>query len=700
MTDEEYDQLARSLQLAAPSQLAASAQAPSASTPLLSGSPTQLAQNMPSVLPVSGAPGASSGPGSSRAAQGLTGILAPPAVTPAEDTTHVGQPGDLDRLIDYRIKQRTQDYNEDQSKLREAIHTLYQNVDATDEERNQAQRVTQAARVAPPFGQYQGLINQSKDDLDTPQFKQLQRDAYAATLMPGQTGLEQYTNLQMGPSYEALQQLGIEHPGITGKYATAPVFQPAAPPPAQKIQRALPVPGQTIDPATGKVVQAPASSIGLTTVRGTEFGEVDNPARGGYSEAGWNVGARGANLAGKDTEGIALPYAVLNKYGNTSDKDFISNFNSKYDVQVVDTKTGKVVSAPLVDYGPGAKTGAGIDMLWKTRESLGLPVNYSGNISYRVVPKGSALPDNTTASVAQTTQTTTPATAATAATAATGQFQTGTNPYQVFIKPIDRSKIRDPSVAGPRMNNQELMDWARSQTDDYATAMANAGAPITVEGYREQFAKYAESAQKFHDQKEDLKPIPQDWQDQFNSLSSLVSPTGTVGTDGKPTSQLDLALALRNKAAGHQLEPMNQDVRNYNAQQGHLVSPIARGVFSMKGTLNEFDMRQAQEGLPTLWDTPEGAAWKVNTIRQAARDQMRRIIQIAKSQYHDTSGLEAEYRRIFGAPKEAQEAGFTKTSGVLTANKPGAQTAAAPPAQNPRVPVQLSPEYVGISGSD
>src|SRR5215475_779039 len=157
MTDEEYDQLARSLQLAAPSQLAASAQAPSASTPLLSGSPTQLAQNMPSVLPVSGAPGASSGPGSSRAAQGLTGILAPPAVTPAEDTTHVGQPGDLDRLIDYRIKQRTQDYNEDQSKLREAIHTLYQNVDATDEERNQAQRVTQAARVAPPFGQYQGL---------------------------------------------------------------------------------------------------------------------------------------------------------------------------------------------------------------------------------------------------------------------------------------------------------------------------------------------------------------------------------------------------------------------------------------------------------------------------------------------------------------------------------------------------------------
>ena len=42
-----------------------------------------------------------------------------------------------------------------------------------------------------------------------------------------------------------------------------------------------------------------------TTVTGTEFGEVDNPARGGYTEANWNIGAWGDDLTGWDNQGVA-----------------------------------------------------------------------------------------------------------------------------------------------------------------------------------------------------------------------------------------------------------------------------------------------------------------------------------------------------------------------------------------------------------
>src|SRR4029077_17066731 len=117
-------------------------------------------------------------------------------------------------------------------------------------------------------------------------------------------------------------------------------------------------------PNTGKVVaqQAPASNIGLTTVRGTEFGQVDHPARGGYTEANWDKGAWGANLVDTKTPMVALPDLVLKNYGSPKDRNFGSNFNSKYEVHMVDPKNGNVVRASLGDVGPAAKTGAGIDM--------------------------------------------------------------------------------------------------------------------------------------------------------------------------------------------------------------------------------------------------------------------------------------------------------------------------------------------------
>src|SRR6266478_8407356 len=49
---------------------------------------------------------------------------------------------------------------------------------------------------------------------------------------------------------------------------------------------------------------------GWRHVTGSEFGEVDNPAHGGYTEANWNKGAGGANLAGWDTEGVSFKQSL------------------------------------------------------------------------------------------------------------------------------------------------------------------------------------------------------------------------------------------------------------------------------------------------------------------------------------------------------------------------------------------------------
>jgi hypothetical protein len=102
--------------------------------------------------------------------------------------------------------------------------------------------------------------------------------------------------------------------------------------------------------------------------RGTEFGEVDNPVYGGYTEAGWNKGAWGDSLSGWDTEGVALPHTP---YGTR--------------VEVRNPKTGVSTITTVKDRGPGAETGAAIDLLGGTRTKLGFERNFSGPIEYRIL---------------------------------------------------------------------------------------------------------------------------------------------------------------------------------------------------------------------------------------------------------------------------------------------------------------------------
>lgn len=114
----------------------------------------------------------------------------------------------------------------------------------------------------------------------------------------------------------------------------------------------------------------PSSQIGgnWTTGIGTEFGEVDNPAYGGYTEAGWNKGKWGDNISGWSTEGVALP-----------------NVPRGTVVEVRNPKTGATTTTIVKDAGPGAGTGANIDMLAGTRAALGLPRDFKGQVQYRIV---------------------------------------------------------------------------------------------------------------------------------------------------------------------------------------------------------------------------------------------------------------------------------------------------------------------------
>jgi hypothetical protein len=183
---------------------------------------------------------------------------------------------------------------------------------------------------------------------------------------------------------------------------------------------------------------------GFVDTVGTEFGEVDNPDYGGYTEPGWNKGAFGHSLTGWDNPGFALPTKVLKPYGYGT-KDFAANFNQNYEIQAYSPDTGKVVTGPLKDLGPSPGAKAGIDMLGGSRSALGLERNFSGPIQYRIVPKGTPTPESASLASANLSGSPTPlstqlgssaaTTAATAPAAATPAAAT-TDPVAQRIKAL------------------------------------------------------------------------------------------------------------------------------------------------------------------------------------------------------------------------------------------------------------------------
>jgi hypothetical protein len=705
MTDDQYAALAQKLGLASPSQLSSQA-----STPPDVPTPSQFAiSNTPAGTSVSaGRDTLNRFPTDQAGSQGLssaalTAVLAPDQTSLDSDS--------LNKAIDSSMQYHQQKAAQDQESLSKAVATLG-SLDSSDDERTQAHATIQSIPTVYNRGQDRDVLlnpmvtKMPGSVLSTdPNFlspdrypdERLQRAAFVANITPADdasTAALKQENLNTGPSWRALQDLGLQFPGSTSKYATAPVFQSAAPPPAQKIERAQPVPGQTIGP-DGKVVQAPASSTGLTTVRGTEFGQIDNPARGGYTEANWNVGAWGADISDTKTPLVALPVKVLGQYGNPGDADFAKNFNSKYEVQVTDPATGKVVVAGLGDKGPGASTGAGLDMTWATREGLGLKPGFSGNMSYRVVPKGSALPDNTTPSVQQQVQQT---------AAHDGQFTPDpTNPMQVFIKPLDPSTVKDPAIHGAGMSTSDVAQWARAQTDQYAQQMEEAGTPLRMDEYKAQYQKFFEGGQKYQNPEIKLEPVSAEHNQQFNALAALVSPNATPQGSQLDTLQKYWQAAQKR---GFQLLPQDawksDEQKMLESQTEHLLTPIATGLMGMTpGDLRGGMTENIAKVLPNIWDSADQdnqkgtASQKLDNIRASVKDQMQRLIQINRAEHHDTAALEAQYRNIFAnspaATKAANQAKINQGYNKVIAQQGAAATQTPTPAPNPRqTPAQRS----------
>src|SRR4029077_1929600 len=188
----------------------------------------------------------------------------------------------------------------------------------------------------------------------------------------------------------------------------------------------------------------------------------------------------GDTISGKDTKLIALPVSTLKAYGNPGDSSFAKEFNSKFDVQIVDPKSGKAVVSALGDKGPGASTGAGLDLTYGTRAALGLPENFKGPLQYRIVPKGSALPSGTTS-----TGSTQPAPGTSAVPDLNAYFQ-----------PIDKRLLKDPEIYGIKNSDRDNMIWARNQTQEYASQMAQSGTPITTTKFEEIFHEFYQATVK------------------------------------------------------------------------------------------------------------------------------------------------------------------------------------------------------------
>lgn len=140
--------------------------------------------------------------------------------------------------------------------------------------------------------------------------------------------------------------------------------------------------GLTASLSGGNVATGGGGGGGWNSVTGTEFGEVDNPKYGGYTEPNWDKGAWGDDLTGWGTKGIALPHVP---HGTV--------------VEVMNPANGKTIVTTVKDRGPGPKTGAGIDLLGGVVSDLGLPRNSSYPIRYRIVgPPGTPIPGATGAS--------------------------------------------------------------------------------------------------------------------------------------------------------------------------------------------------------------------------------------------------------------------------------------------------------------
>lgn len=450
---------------------------------------------------------------------------------------------------------------------------------------------------------------------------------------------QRYRTRELGPSARAVRDLDQ---WITQN------LPGAAPSPLS--QRAESVePGKVVARAQPAAATGAKSDISPVTVIGSEFGEVDNPAHGGYTEQGWNIGKWGDPLHGADNQGIALPTSALRPFGNVDAADFAKNFNANYDVQIINPKTGKFVSAPLKDIGPGKSTGAGIDMLMGTRAALGFEPNFKGGVQYRVVPKGSAAPEGT--------QLTSAGGGGDGAAAALGPIE---------LAPLDRSKIRVPAGRND-LSAEEVGQYARSQADDYAAALAKAGTPMTLNEYKDEFKNFYTAAQK---QNVGLQPerLPTDQNDALSSLHQGLDLVQDIYDKQRvlwdkvhpPVPGIPIGIPI----------DQTSEYKKFDAARQLAMSTLARGVGGQKGILTDNDIKIMKDALPNEHDTPDQAAAKMDILKNQSLTMMKGKLSYLRAAHYDTEEFDRNYDQALSKFKSSPtQAPSPQTDGLDTTQK-------------------------------
>jgi hypothetical protein len=213
--------------------------------------------------------------------------------------------------------------------------------------------------------------------------------AKAPTTEPAESTPEQHAQIEK--SIAKGTPAGEAQAAAEGRPPTTLSQEGKPAPPQYMPKKAVAAPGKAgttlTVPVTGQQQKEPTGSHRLVEVIGSEFGETDNPQRGGYSEPNWDRGAWGADLRGERNEGVALPTSILRHLGYKGQKGFDQLFNNQYVVRIHNPRTGAVTEASLKDLGPKASTGALIDMLWGTRTKLGFGRNFKGAVNFEILNK-------------------------------------------------------------------------------------------------------------------------------------------------------------------------------------------------------------------------------------------------------------------------------------------------------------------------
>jgi hypothetical protein len=187
---------------------------------------------------------------------------------------------------------------------------------------------------------------------------------------------------------------------------------------------------------------------------------------------------------------------------------------------------------------------------------------------------------------------------------------------------------------------EDISDLARKQADDFATTMAKAGTPLTVDEYKQQIATFYAAGQK-----QNVGFLPERLpEDQVDSLSSLHQGMDLAQTLGE--LQKKVWEKSHPPIPGIPINiPIDQtdEYKAFDSARQLAISTLARGEGGQKGVLTDNDVKIMKDALPNEHDTPTQAAAKLANLNNQSLTMMRDKLAYLKAGHYDVSPFEQPY---------------------------------------------------------